>query len=105
MTLYPGGPRLENGKQVLDDLALQDTMAEAIEEEMASLFLTLKGKALPDVGKEDRRLLFTAIARGVLKYLEAHQADILAGVTIRHTTGINRVHTVSDIDLNIRLDK
>lgn len=105
MTLYPGGPRLVDGKYVLDDFALQDTLAEAIEEEMADLFLKLKEKPLPEVGKEDRRLLFVAIARGVLKYLEAHQEDILAGVTIDHADGINREHIVSDIDLNIQLDK
>ncbi len=105
MTLYPGGPRLVDEDYVLDDIAVQDTVAEAIEEEMADLFQKLKGKPLPEVGKDDRRLLFVAIARGVLKYLEAHQEDILAGVTIDHATGINREHIVSHIDLNIVLDK
>ena len=105
MTLYPGGPRLVDGDYVLDDVALADTMAEAIEEEMAYLFQTVKGKELPEVGKDDRRLLFAAIARGVLKYLEAHQTDILAAVNIDHATGIHREHVVSGIDLNIQLNK
>lgn len=105
MTLYPGGPRQVDGQYVLDDTALQDTMARAIEEEMADVFQKVKGLALPDVGKDDRRLLFVAIARGVLKYLEAHQNDVLASVTIRHTIGPNVPHTVSDVDLNIQMDK
>jgi hypothetical protein len=105
MTLYPGGSRLINGKYVLDETALQDTMAEAMEEEMADLFQMLKGKTMPEIGKEDRRLLFVAIARGVLKYLEAHQSDVLASVTINHTTGPGVTHTVSNVDLNIKMDK
>lgn len=105
MTLYPGGPRQVDGKYVLDDTALQDTLARAIEEEMADMFQKVKGKPLPAVGKEDRRLLFVAIARGVLKYLEGHQNDILASVAIKHTAGPSVMHTVSNVDLNIMLDK
>jgi len=105
MTLFPGGPRQVGGQYVLDDTALQDTLAKAIEEEMADVFQKVKGISLPDVGKDDRRLLFVAIARGVLKYLEAHQHDVLASVTISHTTGPSVTHTVSNVDLNIKLDK
>jgi hypothetical protein len=105
MTLYPGGSRLIDGKHVLDETALQDTMAEAMEEEMADLFQMLKGKTLPEIGKEERRLLFVAISRGVLKYLEAHQSDVLTSVTINHATGPGVTHTVSNVDLNIKMDK
>ena len=105
MTLYPGGPRQVGGQYVLDDTALQGTLAKAIEEEMADVFQKVKGRALPDVGKDDRRLLFVAIARGILKYLEAHQNDVLASVTINHTTGPSVTHTVSNVDLNIRMDR
>jgi hypothetical protein len=105
MTLYPGGPRQVDGKFVLDDTALQDTLAEAIEEEMADMFQKVKGKPLPEPGKSDRRLLFVAIARGVLKYLETHQNDVLASVTINHTTGPSVSHSVSNVNLNITMDK
>lgn len=105
MTLYPGGPRLVDGEYVLDDTALQDTLAKAIEEEMANVFQKVKEKPLSEVGKEDRRLMFVAIARGVLKYLEAHQNDVLASVTISHTTGPSVTHSVSNVDLNITMDK
>jgi hypothetical protein len=105
MTLFPGGPRQVGGQFVLDDTALQDTLAKAIEEEMADVFQKVKWMPLPEPGKADRRLLFVAIARGVLKYLEAHQNDVLASVTINHTTGPSVTHTVSNVDLNITMDK
>lgn len=105
MTLYPGGPRQVGGHYVLDDTALQDSLAKAIEEEMADTFQKVKGIPLPEVGKDDRRLLFVAIARGVLKYLEAHQHDVLASATIHHTIGPSVTHTVSNVDLNITMDQ
>jgi len=105
MALYPGGPRQVDGNYVLDDTALLDTLAKAIEEEMADVFQKVKGMPLPEPGKADRRLLFVAIARGVLKYLETHQNDLLASVTIAHTTGPSVTHTVSNLNLNITMDK
>jgi hypothetical protein len=105
MTLYPGGPRLVDGEYVLDDTALHDTLAKAMEEEMADVFQKVKGKPLPEIGKEDRRLLFVAIARGVLKYLEAYQNDVLASVTIDHAADPGVTHTVSNVNLNIKMDK
>src|SRR5262245_14230084 len=105
MTLFPGGPSQVGGQYVWCDTALQDTLANAIEEEMADVFQKIKKITLPEVGKDERRLLFVAIARGVLKYLEAHQHDVLASVTISHTTGPSVTHTVSNVDLNIKMDK
>ena len=93
------------GRYVFDDTALQDTLAKAIEEAMADAFQKVKGYRCPNAGADDRRLLFVAIARGVIKYLEAHQNDVLASVTIRHTIGPSVTHTVSNVDLNITIDK
>lgn len=75
MSIYPGEPRKDAGKWVLDDQALTDSMALVIEEEMDDLLTALKGKGLPDAGEEDRRILFVAIARGIVKYLSDHQQD------------------------------
>ena len=105
MSLYPGAPRKVDGNYVLDDQALQDSMAKAIDEAMADVYLKLKGKALPEEGKEDRRLLFVAIARGVLKYFESHESELLSHLTVTHKIGPSIGHNVSGLDLNIQMDK
>lgn len=55
-----------------------DTLAGAIDAEFVSLWGVHKDIALPnDIDAiEDRRLLFVAIARGVLLYLHNHRGDI-----------------------------
>ena len=79
MSLYPGAPRLQGGKFVLDDAAVAESMAKEMEDAMADLFSKVKGIApMPEEGKEDRRLLFVAIARGMLKYLNDHQVSVRA---------------------------
>lgn len=67
-----------------DDIA--DSMASLIEAAMLDEWSHRYGEELPEDGREDRRILFKAIARGVLGYLEAHQGDI------RTTTGLIDSH-------------
>src|SRR5262249_32094343 len=52
------------------------SMAQAIEQAFAAELLALKGTPLPDSSRDERRMLFAAIAQGVLSYLDAHQADL-----------------------------
>ncbi|MCP4403247.1 MAG: hypothetical protein GY801_38805 [bacterium] len=112
MSLYPGAPRKENNEYFLDDKALtdsralQDSMAKAIEDAMAEVYLKIKKEKLPEAGKEDRRMLFVAIARGILSYLQDHENELLSNVTIVHGTGSGAaLHSVSNPDLNIQIDK
>jgi hypothetical protein len=52
-------------------------MAAYIEKAMQNEWLAVKGTALPSgPGDEDRKILFAAVAQGVLKYLYDHSADI-----------------------------
>jgi hypothetical protein len=46
-----------------------NSMAEAIENAMEQEYKAVKGEDLPTTGQEDRRLLFAAIAQGVVKHL------------------------------------
>ena len=46
------------------------SMAQAIETEYEAIWNSLKEEPLPNEGREDRRMLFVAIARGVMKHLE-----------------------------------
>jgi hypothetical protein len=100
MSLYPGAPRIQEGKQVLDDTALQNSMATAIEQAMNRLSVQLKGAPLPDVGRDDRRLLFVAISRGVLEYLRDHQASITATATSQRS----RTPHIHGVNLNVTMD-
>jgi hypothetical protein len=58
------------------------SLAAAIERALADEWQTVKGQALPSDGRDDRRLLFVAIAQGVLRYLKAHENDLLSSITL-----------------------
>jgi hypothetical protein len=47
----------------------EDSMAEAIENALRTEWATVKETAFPTTGEEDRRLLFVAIAQGIVRYL------------------------------------
>lgn len=69
--------QLHAGTQVFTTPALDDTMAATIEREMNALMSTGPDALTPpptDDSRESRqrRLLFAAIARGVIAHLEAH---------------------------------
>jgi hypothetical protein len=102
MSLYPGEPRTVAGKQVLDDEALKDSLAKAVEDAMDDLLFRTKGAHLPEEGREDRRLLFAAVARGVLKYLSDHQGALRAKVTV---TGAAGTFDVKDFNLAVTMSQ
>jgi hypothetical protein len=59
------------------------SVAFEIEQAFESLLLAAKGEPLPPTGEEERRILFAAIAQGVLRYLGANDGQIavqLSGV-------------------------
>ena len=84
MSLFPGNSRPVTDGHVLDDLALQQSMALAMEEELQALYPQIKGMQLPVQGREDRRLLFVAIARGILKYFKDHEEAVVTSEAGRH---------------------
>ena len=55
-----------------------DSLAGAMDAEFVSLWTRYKDIALPTDARavEDRRLMFVAIARGMLSYLHDHRNDI-----------------------------
>ncbi|MEI6103926.1 MAG: hypothetical protein WCP70_08265 [Methanothrix sp.] len=105
--LYPGKPyEYEPGKFRLDDnVAMDESMALAIEEEMKYVFEKVKASPFSDMGKEDRSLLFMAISRGVLRYLRDNQN--LIKITFNFKDPItNQVTEISaNVNLNIDMDK
>jgi hypothetical protein len=77
------------------------TMAEAIEQAMEKEWQANKGSALPEDGKVERRILFAAIASGILNYLEAHQDEFISTITLQSGSG-STDNTVTKLDLNIQ---
>jgi hypothetical protein len=51
------------------------TLTQAIEDALTMEWLEHKNKPLPNVAVEDRRVLFAAIAQGVLTFIKAHESD------------------------------
>ena len=78
---------------ILNDLK-QNTLAGAIDSEFVELWNTENDIELPDDPKAiiDRRLMFVAIARGILGYLQDHQDDIMTTTVPASSTGSEHNH-------------
>jgi hypothetical protein len=76
---------------------LTDAMQEAFKTEWAAA----KKTPMPEAGGQDRRLLFAAVARGLLEYVAAHQAEALQTITFEDVAGQSVKHTVTDTAINI----
>lgn len=97
MALFPGGRKQQGGGVIdaLDNDALANSMALVMEDEMKRYNQSIKNQPLPASTELDRRLLFVAIARGVLGYLNTHQGTISARVNNVNGTvnlGVNMDH-------------
>jgi hypothetical protein len=57
-------------------VAAAATLSQTIEAAMAVEHQAVKGRAMPAAGAEDRRMLFDAIAIGIVAYLDAHESDL-----------------------------
>jgi hypothetical protein len=69
------------------------SLGASIERAFSAQMLALKGTPLPTQGRDDRRLLFTAIGEGLLEYLAERDADIVVEVTANSQTyrGVLRI--------------
>lgn len=78
-----------------------DDMAAAMETALDQEWFDVKGEHLPGAGSEDRQLLFKAIARGMLHYLEAQQNNMFNSIRLRRQGfTIERDYDVRALDLN-----
>lgn len=57
------------------------SLSATIERAFAAEVMGAKRAALPVAGKDDRAILFNAIAQGVLDYLRAHEDDLTIALT------------------------
>jgi hypothetical protein len=63
------------------------SMAEAIENALAREYEAVKAEPFPSYGVEDRRMLFTAIAQGVIKHLTENMSAFTVSVEVQQVTG------------------
>lgn len=76
-------------------------MAALMEEELRTIYPDFKGIPLPETGREDRRMMFLAIARGILRHLQQEVDDTLADITFENGSPVKK--NVSEITLNITI--
>ncbi len=69
-----------DGDHSLDGNALADSLAGAMDKAMADVYKTMKGVDLPAAGLEDRRMLFVAIAEGMLTYLKENEDQFISSI-------------------------
>jgi len=75
-----------------------DSMTAFIEASMRQQWFDAHGEELPQQGAKDRRILFAAVARGVLRYLYEHRDDLVT--TLMHPEGIAGEHR-HDADFDV----
>ena len=76
-------------------------MTDAIEKAYETEWAKVKPNPLPDAGKDDRRLLFAGVARGVLQYLSDHQNELLTTLKTQDDGGAKATFQVLETDLGI----
>jgi hypothetical protein len=75
-------------------------LTDRIEAAFEAEWQRTKSIPLPAAGGEDRRLLFAAVARGVLGYLKDHEDELFRTITLRDV-GEDKAWTVTDANLDI----
>jgi hypothetical protein len=84
-------------------LALEVTaLTDAIDAAFKTEWGKIKSAPLSDAGGEDRRLLFAAVARGLLEYLSEHQEELVLSVKATKTGGAAEDYSVESISLDIQ---
>lgn len=80
-----------------------DGLADAIEAAFETVWAQLKpDDQFPVDGRPDRRVLFLAIARGLLTYLENNEDTILDSITLK-VGSTSQTYDVDGLDLNTDL--
>jgi hypothetical protein len=79
-------------------------LADEIETAFQTVWTSLKpDDPFPSEGQADRRVLFLAIARGLLTYLDKHPTDTLSSITMTIPNVQAGPYTVTNVDLNADL--
>jgi hypothetical protein len=83
-------------------MALQPgPLTDAIELAYETEWKAVKPNPLPAAGKDDRRLLFAGVARGVLQYLSDHHDELILTIKAKDQAGQAATFTITGTDLGI----
>jgi hypothetical protein len=74
-----------------------DALANAMMAQLGEAWQIVKGEPIPSPPGEDARIMFLAIARGLLKYMEQHQNETIKTIALGGGSSVN----VTSLDLNI----
>jgi len=76
-------------------------LAQSMQNELPNAWLTIKGYAMPSAPADDQRVLFLAIARGVLKYLNDNENAAIKTITLDTALLTAVTYNVRGLDLDI----
>ncbi len=71
------------------------SMAQAMENALEEEYQRLKGEAMPAMGREDRQLMFAAIAQGVVRHLKDNHDAFKVAVTVDGEPGSGKVDALN----------
>lgn len=72
-------------------------LANAIMDQLDDAWQIVKGEPIPSPPGDDARIMFLAIARGLLRYMEQHQNETIKSIALGGGSSVN----VTSLDLNI----
>lgn len=81
-----------------------DEMVTAMNNALSHEWKRRKGSDIPDVGKEDRELLFAGIARGFLEYFKSNEGHILSSITLKQSSKDSITHDVETVVFNHKIE-
>jgi hypothetical protein len=76
---------------------IADHLADAMLAQMDEAWLLVKGEPIPNPPGLDAKVMFLAIARGLLSYMEQHQNDMVSSVALGGGSAVN----VNSLNLDI----
>jgi hypothetical protein len=72
-------------------------LANAMVDQLDEAWQIVKGEPFPGGSRDDAKVMFLAIARGLLIYMEQHQNDTIKTIALGGGSAVN----VTSLDLNI----
>jgi hypothetical protein len=92
----PSDPAIKAGT-VAD---FEGSMAAAMENALAEEYEKLKDQPLPETGEDDRKLLFAAIAQGIVRHLKDNIGAFKVTVEVDQVTGESGAPLIASKNLN-----
>jgi hypothetical protein len=80
-----------------------DDLAQAMVDALPAAWARVKGEPFPGGSTDDARVMFLAVARGLLTFLEGHQADMISRINLTIPGVTAGPYAVTLVDVNTDL--